>query len=307
MEEYNIISIIGPTASGKTRLAVEIATDIDGEIISGDSRQVYKWMDIGTGKDLVEYNRPSGNVQYHLIDIVLPLEDYNLFRYINDFKNAYRDVISRKRIPILCGGSGLYIESALKGYNLPDAPEDKALRERLEDLSKEELIEILQRESSEVYFSTDLSSKRRIIRGIEIARYMKFNESPKIQENLRLKPLIIGISIPRGELIKRIDKRLDQRLKEGMIEEVKMLLDRGVTYQKLYKLGLEYRYCAMYLQNEIDLDEMMTKLKTEIHRFAKRQMTWFRGMERRGLKINWINEANPLLAMELIKEHSICV
>ena len=170
MEEYNIIAIIGPTASGKTRLAVEIATDIDGEIISGDSRQVYKWMDIGTGKDLVEYNRPSGNVQYHLIDIVLPLEDYNLFRYINDFKNAYRDVISRKKIPILCGGSGLYIESALKGYNLPDAPEDKALRERLEDLKGRA--------------HRDLA--KRIIRGLFLHRSLKQKTYHKRNRNCSL-------------------------------------------------------------------------------------------------------------------------
>ncbi|HOK01721.1 MAG TPA: tRNA (adenosine(37)-N6)-dimethylallyltransferase MiaA [Spirochaetota bacterium] len=304
MEEHNILTIIGPTASGKTRLAVELAVEINGEIISGDSRQVYIGMDIGTGKDIEEYNTPSGPVSYHLIDIVSPFEDYNLFRYIKDFNKSYEDIVSRKKFPILCGGSGLYIEAALKGYNLPDAPENKSLREELELLTKEELISMLREQSTEIYNNTDISSKRRIIRGIEIALYMKENKITTSPKNTDLKPIVIGISLPREELIARIDERLEKRLNQGMIDEVKSLIEKGVPLEKLYKLGLEYRYCSMYLNNQINYDDMVLKLKTEIHRFSKRQMTWFRGMGKRGIPIQWI-DGNTSSAFRVIENHGI--
>jgi len=289
MEKFNILVICGPTASGKTSLAVNLALKYNGEIISGDSRQVFRGMDIGTGKDLQEYKTPSGEVRHHLIDIADPMEEYNLYRYIADFNKAFDSITSRKRLPILAGGSGLYIEGALKDYSLYPAPEDPELRNSLNEKAKDELLEILRSESEEILKRTDTSSTRRIIRGIEIARYIKNNPSEEAEcRNNRLLPLIIGVTYPRDELIKRIDSRLDDRLKNGMIDEVKTLLDNGVSAERLIRLGLEYRYCTMYLKNEISYDDMTERLKIEIHKFSKRQMTWLRGMERRGLVIHWI-------------------
>ncbi len=286
--KYNIITICGPTASGKTNLAVKLASEFNGEIISGDSRQVYKGMDIGTGKDLKEYSTAKGNVPYHLIDIALPAEEYNLYRYIQDFNNAFNSIISKKHIPFLTGGSGLYIEAALKGYNLPEAPVDEDLRREMKSLSKDELELILKNESEKIYMKTDKSSLRRIIRGIEIARHTK---SDIIKEQNTLTPLVIGINPPRDELLKKIKKRLNERLDEGMVQEVETLLDSGITFDRLIKLGLEYRYCALYLRGDITIDMMKEQLNIAINRFSKRQMTWFRGMERRGLKIHWIKNA----------------
>ncbi|PKL16999.1 MAG: tRNA (adenosine(37)-N6)-dimethylallyltransferase MiaA [Spirochaetae bacterium HGW-Spirochaetae-5] len=289
MENFNILVICGPTASGKTSLAVDLALKYNGEIISGDSRQVFRGMDIGTGKDLNEYKTGSGEVKHHLIDIADPMEEYNLYRYIKDFNKAFDSITSRGKLPILAGGSGLYIEGALKDYSLYPAPEDPGLRNELNDKSKDELMEILRAESGEILKRTDTSSTRRIIRGIEIARYIRNNPSETAESSRnRLHPLIIGVTLPREELIKRIDTRLDDRLKSGMVDEVKNLLEKGVTAERLIRLGLEYRYCTMYLQNEISYDDMTEKLKIEIHKFSKRQMTWLRGMERRGLAIHWI-------------------
>lgn len=288
--KFNIITIIGPTACGKTKLAVKLAEKYNGEILSGDSRQVYRGMDIGTGKDIDEYNTPSGPIPCHLIDIAEPVEDYNLYRYINDFDRCFGTITGRGKLPILCGGSGLYIEAALKGYELPDIPEDRGTREELEGLPKEELLNLLQQESPEIYTRTDISSTRRIIRGIEIARYMKrAGATAAPRRTSAYTPLIIGISLPRAEIIKRINQRLDKRLNEGMIEEVETLLKNGVPPERLIKLGLEYRYCTLYLLKELKYEEMTGQLRTAIHRFAKRQMTWFRGMERRGMEIRWIN------------------
>jgi len=294
MKKFNILVICGPTASGKTSLAVSLALKYNGEIISGDSRQVFRGMDIGTGKDLNEYRTPTGNISYHLIDIVNPMEEYNLYSYLTDFRDAFSLTTGRGKLPVLTGGSGLYIEAALKDYPLSPAPQDAGLRMELDIMPKDELLHILQNESEDILGKTDTSSNRRIIRGIEIARHMKKNPHEDINlTGEKLIPLIIGIKLPRNELLKRIDSRLDARLKEGMIDEVKSLLSKGVTYQRLIKLGLEYRYCAMYLNNEISYIDMVEKLKTEIHRFSKRQMTWFRGMEKRGLPVNWIEGSNP--------------
>ena len=288
-KEFNIIAITGPTACGKTKLAVKLAGKYNGEIISGDSRQVYRGMDIGTGKDLEEYNTPEGPVPYHLIDIADPADDYNLYRYISDFDRCYNSIAVRGKLPILCGGSGLYIEAALKGYELPDIPEDRVTRDELEGETKERLLSLLMEESPEIFSRTDTSSTRRIIRGIEIARYIqRTGSSITPRRYTEYKPLIIGITLPREEIIRRIDQRLEKRLGEGMIEEVETLLNNGVPAERLIKLGLEYRYCTLYLLKEINHAEMTEKLRTEIHRFAKRQMTWFRGMERRGLEIHWI-------------------
>lgn len=296
--KYNIITICGPTASGKTGLAVKLAPEFNGEIISGDSRQVYKGMDIGTGKDLNEYSAVNGNVPFHLIDIALPSEEYNLYKYLQDFNQAFNSIIANGHIPFLTGGSGLYIEAALKGYTLPEAPVNETLRREMELLSKEELKIILKNESYEIYLKTDKSSTRRIIRGIEIARHMKSDITNK--EN-SITPLIIGINPPREELLKKIEKRLNERLDEGMVQEVEDLLDSGVTFDRLIKLGLEYRYCALYLKGDITINEMKEQLNIAINRFSKRQMTWFRGMERRGLKIHWIKSASHAEARDIIE------
>lgn len=302
-KEFNIIAITGPTACGKTKLAVKLAGKYNGEIISGDSRQVYRGMDIGTGKDLEEYNTPEGTVPYHLIDIADPVEDYNLYRYISDFDRCYNSIAVRGKLPILCGGSGLYIEAALKGYELPDIPEDRATRGELEGETKERLLALLMEESPEIFSRTDTSSTRRIIRGIEIARYMqRTGSSITPRRYTEYKPLIIGITLPREEIIRRIDQRLEKRLGEGMIEEVETLLNNGVPAERLIKLGLEYRYCTLYLLKEINHAEMTEKLRTEIHRFAKRQMTWFRGMERRGLQIHWIKGDDFQAACSLLDD-----
>ncbi len=293
MKNFNILVICGPTACGKTALAVQLALKFGGEIISGDSRQVFRGMDIGTGKDLEEYNTPSGNVKYHLIDIADPMEDYNLYRYIADFRDSYKKITEHGRLPILAGGSGLYIEAAVKDYELLPAPEDPDLRNLLRDKTREELIRILESESEQILKKTDITSSRRIIRGIEIARYLRNNPSDIEKRNINgLKPLIIGITLPRDQLLMKIDSRLEARLKNGLIDEVRHLLDNGVTPERLIKLGLEYRYCTMFLLNKIPYPEMEERLKIEIHKFSKRQMTWLRGMERRGLQIHWINGNN---------------
>jgi tRNA dimethylallyltransferase len=301
MKKFNILVICGPTACGKTSLAVSLALRYNGEIISGDSRQVFRGMDIGTGKDINEYNTLSGDVKYHLIDIADPMEEYNLYRYLQDFRNAFKIITGKGKLPVLAGGSGLYIEAALKNYSLPPAPEDHGLRRELEDKPRETLIQILQNESIEIFRKTDLSSTRRIIRGIEIARYM--NENPEESGNIPVEillPLIIGINLPRNELLKRIDSRLESRLEKGMVDEVKSLLEKGVTHTRLDKLGLEYRYCSMYLRGHISYKDMVEKLKTEIHRFSKRQMTWLRGMEKRGLSVNWVVGNSPDEAVKVI-------
>lgn len=300
---YNIITITGPTACGKTSLAVKLGIRYGCEIISGDSRQVFRGMDIGTGKDLDEYSTPAGDVRYHLIDIVPPLEEYSLYRYLADFHNALAAVKSRGHIPLLAGGSGLYIEAALKGYSLPDTRADTGLRAILEQESIDKLEEILRSESPEIYSRTDRSSKRRIIRGIEIARSTD-KQGPAMECTCpELSPLIICITLPRDELIAKIDRRLDERIKQGLMAEVRGLLESGVPHEKMIRLGLEYRYAAMHIAGEISMDEMTDKLKTEIHRFAKRQMTWFRGMERRGFRIHWISGADAGAAEDIINSH----
>jgi len=289
MKRYNIITICGPTAGGKTKLAVQLALDFNGEIISGDSRQVYQGMDIGTGKDLHDYSTAEGDVKHHLIDIVAPCEEYNLYRYLNDFRPAFETIISKGKVPFLAGGSGLYIEAALKEYNLPEIPVNQDLRGKLELLDREELLEILKNESPDIFLKTDISSTKRIIRGIEIAQSSDSGNFKDRPARVELKPLLIGIAPPRDELKKRITARLNNRLEQGMISEARKLIDSGVPPERLIQLGLEYKYCALYLQGGITYNEMKESLNTAINRFAKRQMTWFRGMERRGLKIHWLN------------------
>ena len=280
-EGYDLICVLGPTASGKTRYAVQLARELGGEILSGDSRQVYRDMDIGTGKDLAEY----GEIPYHLIDIVDAGTRYNIFQYQHDFERAYRDIVERGRTPILCGGSGLYIEAATCGYDLPDVPPDPQLRAELDKLPTEELIahyEALRTPHN----TTDYDTRQRLIRALEIALWQ---ESHPVTRTAFLPKhtKYIGIAVSREERNARIDRRLRARLDEGLVEEVRGLLASGLTPEDLLYYGLEYKYVTLYLTGSLGYEEMVSRLQTAIHQFAKRQMTWFRGMERRGIQIEW--------------------
>lgn len=281
----SLIVITGPTASGKTRRAVDIAKSIDGEIISADSRQIYRRMDIGTGKDLKEYE----SIPYHLIDICPAGYKYNLFEYLRDFEVAYNDIQSRSKNPILCGGTGLYVESVIKGLRLPQVPENKELRKSLEGKTLEELTTILSSFKT-LHNKTDIDTAKRAIRAIEIQQY--YQQHPEEADKTVPCPmdnvLIIGVDIDRENRRKRISERLTYRLEEGMIEEVSLLLKSGITPDDLIYYGLEYKFITLYLIGQISYDKMVSELEIAIHQFAKRQMTWFRGMERRGFSINWL-------------------
>ena len=288
-----MITILGPTASGKTPVAARLAAEIGGEVISADSRQVYRRMDIGTGKDLADY----GDVPYHLIDIVEPGTKYNLFEYQQDFFDVYQQLRSRGVVPILCGGTGLYIEAVLKGYHLSPVPQNQTLRDALEGKSLAELTEMLTalkaRTGSNMHNTTDVDSCQRAIRAIEIETYNIEHPTPR-RELPPVESLIIGISIDRELRREKITRRLKARLETGMVEEVKALLDEGIAPDDLIYYGLEYKFVTEYLTGQLTYDEMFTRLEIAIHQFAKRQMTWFRGMERRGFKIHWIDASLPM-------------
>lgn len=281
------LAIVGPTASGKTRRAVELARYFDGEIISADSRQVYRSMTIGTGKDLGEY----GVVPAHLLDIQPAGYRYNLHQYIRDFRKAYADIDSRGKLPVICGGTGLYVETALSGVSLPDVPADPVLREKLEKMSLEELTELLSA-MKRLHNSTDVDTKARAIRAIEIELfYLNNPEAAAKADRTKAQPLdavIIGIDIPREERRRRISLRLRSRLEEGLIEEVEGLIASGIAPEDLIYYGLEYKFVTLYVTGVIDRITMERDLEIAIHQFAKRQMTWFRGMEKRGFQINWL-------------------
>lgn len=280
---YELICILGPTACGKTRYAVELAKKIDGEILSADSRQVYRGMDIGTGKDLSDY----GEVPYHLIDIVDAGSKYNIYEYQKDFEKAYQDIISRGKRPILCGGSGLYIEAATCGYYLPDVPANPQLRAELEALPTEELIKRYEK-IRKPHNKTDYDTRKRLIRALEIAIHE--DEHPvTLSAYLPKKTKYIGLNVSREVRNERIDARLKARLAEGMVDEVKKLLESGIASEDLIYYGLEYKFVTLYLTGELDYETMVERLQTAIHQFAKRQMTWFRGMERKGIEIEWID------------------
>lgn len=292
MSKYDLITIIGPTASGKTGFACQLAYTLDTEIISGDSRQVYRQMDIGTGKDLADYAVAGRPIPYHLIDICDAGYKYNIYEYQHDFQRVYTDISGRGKLPILCGGSGLYIESALKAYNLVNVPENKELRERYKSYTLRQLEDILASYKL-LHNKTDIDTAQRAIRAIEIEEYKKSNLLEQ-NEFSALNSLIIGIDINRDIRRERISKRLKDRLKEGMIEEIKGILDQGVTPDDLIYYGLEYKFITLYILGQLSYEEMFAQLEIAIHQFAKRQMTWFRGMERRGLKIHWIDGETPL-------------
>ncbi len=288
-----LITILGPTASGKTPVAAHLAKEIGGEIISADSRQVYRRMDIGTGKDLDDYL----GVPYHLIDICEPGTKYNLFQYQQDFFDAYQDIQRRGVTPILCGGTGLYIEAVLKGYKLSPVPQNQALRDSLESKSLAELTQMLEalkaKTGSNMHNKTDVDSCQRAIRAIEIETYNLENPVPR-RELPPVDSLIIGIDIDREHRREKITRRLKARLEEGMVEEVKGLLDEGIPAEDLIYYGLEYKFVTEYLVGKTTYDEMFQRLEIAIHQFAKRQMTWFRGMERRGFTIHWIDALQPM-------------
>ena len=292
-----LITILGPTASGKTELAARLAATMDGEVISADSRQVYRRMDIGTGKDLADYSVDGKLVPYYLIDICEPGTKYNLFQYQQDFLKAYEDITARGRQTILCGGTGLYIESVLKGYALSPVPQNPTLRAELEGKSLEELTAILtslkQQTGTTMHNTTDVDTAQRAIRAIEIEEYNLHTPMPKRQFP-QIPYIIIGVNIDREHRREKITRPLKARLDEGMVEEIKGLLDSGIAAEDLTYYGLEYKYVTEYVIGKTSYEEMYRGLEIAIHQFAKRQMTWFRGMERRGFTIHWIDALQPM-------------
>ena len=292
MHHYDIITILGPTASGKTGFAVRLASLIDAEIISADSRQVYRRMDLGTGKDLEEYEINGKKIPFHLIDIVEPGTKYNLFEYQRDFLEAYNDIRSRGKKVVVCGGSGLYLESVLRGYRLSPVPQNPQLREALADKSLQELTELLS-SYKHLHNTTDVDTVSRAIRAIEIETYNL--ENPTSERQLpAVDSLIIGIDIDREQRREKITRRLKARLDEGMADEIRGLIGEGIQPEDLIYYGLEYKFITEYVIGNLTYDEMFRQLEIAIHQFAKRQMTWFRGMERRGFCIHWIDATLPM-------------
>lgn len=289
---YDMITILGPTASGKTSLAAQLAYRMKAEIISADSRQIYRRMDIGTGKDLSDYSVEGKQIPYHLIDIAEPGYKYNLFEYQRDFLTAYEDIKGRGVFPILCGGTGLYIESVLKAYKMMPVPQNDELRERLADRSLEELTQLLSTYKT-LHNTTDVDTVKRAIRAIEICEY--YREHPQeFVDFPHINSLIIGVDIDRELRREKISKRLRARLDEGMVDEVRAILDSGVSAEDMIYYGLEYKYLTNYIIGNLTYEQMVSELEIAIHQFAKRQMTWFRGMERRGFTIHWIDATLPM-------------
>lgn len=292
MPDYDLIAILGPTASGKTPFAAALAAELDTEIISADSRQIYRSMDLGTGKDIADYTVNGKEIPYHLIDIADPGYKYNVFEYQRDFLAAYETIKQKGRLPVLCGGTGMYLESVLKGYKLLPVPENQELRERLADKSLEELTGILAGYKN-LHNSTDVDTAKRAIRAIEIEEY--YAHTPVDERAFPLlHSLIIGVNIDRELRREKITRRLRQRLEEGMVDEVRRLIDQGIQPDDLIYYGLEYKYLTLHVIGRLSYEEMFGQLEIAIHQFAKRQMTWFRGMERRGFTIHWIDARWPM-------------
>ena len=287
MNKYELITILGPTASGKTALAAALAARLDTEIISADSRQLYRGMDIGTGKDLADYVVDGKSIPYHLIDICDPGYKYNVFEYQHDFFRVFTSLRDRGLVPILCGGTGLYIEAVLKGYKLLDVPPNPALRERLREKSLPEL-EILLASYKVLHNKTDVDSVQRAIRAIEIEEFYR-TQAPDVREYAPLNSLLVGVAIDRELRREKISMRLRARLDEGMVDEVRRILSNGVAPEDLIYYGLEYKFLTLYIIGKLTYEEMVSQLEIAIHQFAKRQMTWFRGMERRGCTIHWLD------------------
>ena len=292
MPNYDLITILGPTASGKTPFAAALAYELNTEIISADSRQIYRGMDLGTGKDLADYTVNGHKIPYHLIDIAAPGYKYNVFEYQQDFLVSYETVKQKGCLPVLCGGTGMYLESVLKGYKLMPVPENPELRTRLASYSLEELTEILSQYKT-LHNSTDVDTVKRAIRAMEIEEYYAAHPVPE-REFPKLNSLIIGVDIERELRREKITLRLKQRLDEGMVDEVRQLIREGISPEDLIYYGLEYKYLTLYVTGQMTYEEMFNGLETAIHQFAKRQMTWFRGMERRGFTIHWISSKLPM-------------
>ena len=325
--KYDLISILGCTATGKTKLAVQLAEYFNGEIISADSRQVYRGMNIGTGKDLSEYFINNNSIPYHLIDVINPTEEFDLYSFQNLFYKAFNDIKSRSNLPFLVGGTGMYLSSILQSYNL-NKVDFKSEKENLSDYSDDQLIEILKQLNPNLHNTTDLTTRERVIKAIAVTKsqlefpsghfepdssdeksFANIDKDFSVASLLRndksriLDPLTIGVNLPRDEIKKRITIRLKKRLnEEGMIDEVKSLMDSGVSYDKMIFFGLEYKFIAQYLKDELNKNDMFQKLNSAIHSFAKRQMTWFRKMEKEGVMINWIDGADFNKAKELIEK-----
>ena len=297
----HLLTILGPTACGKTAFATRLAYDLGGEILSADSRQVYRGMDIGTGKDLADYIVNGKQIPYHLIDIADAGEKYNVYEFQHDFLNAYNDIVARGATPIMCGGTGLYLESVIRGYRLSPVPQNPELRERLAGKTLEELTEIL-RGYKQLHNTTDVDSAQRAIRAIEIEDYYQHTPLDN-REFPEIDSLVIGLDINRELRREKISKRLRSRLEEGMVDEIRRIIDSGVSPDDLIYYGLEYKFVTMYVIGQLSYDEMVSQLEIAIHQFAKRQMTWFRGMERRGVNIHWLSCDIPVdERVEIVKE-----
>lgn len=297
---YNLITILGPTAVGKTRLAAELAYKFSGEIISADSRQVYKRMNIGTGKDLADYIIDENLIQYHLIDVLEPNEEFNLFLFNKFFYKSFSEINKNNKLPFLVGGTGLFIYSILKQYDLNEVEFEEKKYSELGNESLEQLCEKLKKINPILHNTTDLLIKDRVIKAILIAQN---NLNRNIEEKTEINPLVIGVKLEREKIKERITKRLKERLKNGMIEEVEELIKSGITFEKLNFFGLEYKFIGQYLNGELNYNDMYQKLNSAIHAFAKRQMTWFRKMEREGININWIEGPDVLKATEIIEQN----
>ena len=311
-----MLTIIGPTACGKTKFAVHLAKELDGEILSADSRQVYRRMDLGTGKDLNDYTIDGQKIPYHLIDITKPGTKYNVYQYQNDFIAAYKDVTRRGKMPILCGGTGLYVESVIKGYRMSFVPENKELRASLQEKTIDELTGILKSYKT-LHNKTDVDTAQRAIRAIEIEEYYRTHHEAEetAEEGEDRKPIfneihghntVVGLTLDREVRRARITARLRQRLDEGMLDEIRQLINEGISPQDLIYYGLEYKYLTLHVIGELSFDEMFRRLEIAIHQFAKRQMTWFRGMAKRGTNIHWLNvlddyDKNIRIVKELIQ------
>ena len=303
--DHDLLVILGPTATGKTELAVKLADKLNGEVISADSRQVYRGMDIGTGKDLAEYQLKNNKIPYHLIDIVNPMQEYSVFQFQEDVQKIFSEIKERQKLPILSGGTGFYIKAVLMDFHLPDVAPDKKIRYELENCELEDLIFKLESLVPDIP-KKSLETKRRVIRAIEVAINKEKDANTQLSRKLNFKihnPLVLGVKYPRSIIRERITNRLHDRLRQGMIEEVEKLLDQGITHERLERLGLEYRFISLYLDGQIALEEMIEKLNTAIHQFAKRQMTFFRNIEKNGIRIHWIPEGNLKDALDLIQSN----
>ncbi|MBN2381730.1 tRNA (adenosine(37)-N6)-dimethylallyltransferase MiaA [bacterium] len=301
----DILVICGPNASGKTRLAVDLALHLNGEIISADSRQVYRTMDLGTGKDLGEYHRPERHVPYHLIDIVEPTQIYTLYTYQRDCYRCIVAIRSRQKLPVLCGGTGLYLEAVLRHYDIPNVPENRGFRQKMAEYSHDDLIDKLKNRAADLYSRTDISSKRRTIRALEIANadVESKGDGPGFSPP-EINPLIIALDPDRELLHERIRQRLLIRLEQGMIQEVERLIASGIDQTRFSFFGLEYKYVASYLRRRMSYEVMIRELFKAIRKYAKRQMTYFRGLERRGLAVHWLKQPDDQAVLDIIHRES---